>query len=148
MPDDDGPSPEPPAAGTSSRHRDAHALHDVDHQVEPEHTAIGVVPDHVEVDTAISSLVDIGVTRDHVHVLQGSDGIELLQPGGTRVAEVLGRLLSDAPEFRDEIIEGLEHGHAALVVTHVADDEGDVVRDHLQDIGLERVHFFGTWVAE
>lgn len=116
--------------------------------VEPTNTVIGVVPRSGDADQAVAALEDIGIDSGRIRRLQGKAGIAALEPDGNRVVEKLGSLLSEATEFRDQLIRALSRGQCAIMVTEVDDDFGHELRTRMQDVGLEEVHHFGDWVAE
>lgn len=116
--------------------------------VEPKNTVIGVVPSGGDGDEVVAALESAGVDGGRIRRLQGEAGIEALQPGGSGVVAKLGELLSEATEFRDEVIQAMEAGRCAIMVTEVDDDDGHGLKVTMQGAGLERVHHFGDWAAE
>ncbi len=116
--------------------------------IEPTNTVIGVVPASEDADAVVASIEAAGIDGGRIRRLQGEAGVSALQPGGSGLVEKLGELLSEATEFRDEVIQALEAGRCAIMVTDVDDDDGHDLKAAMQDAGLERVHHFGDWAAE
>lgn len=115
--------------------------------VEPRRSVIGVFPEGVDTGEVTAALEADGIDSDRIHVVSGDEGIELLD-SGSGLLDALGKVLSDATEFRDRAIAALEAGRCVLVIDRVDDEAGSRLRGRVEALGLVEVHHFGKWTTE
>jgi len=103
----------------------------------PSEAIVGRLHD-TTVDSFASAMADAGVDDTRMHVLNGPEGIEVLENLGT----TLGRLFG--PD-RQEPVEFLRAGATLVAVFGVASHDQDQVATAVAEAGAQVLHRFGKW---
>ncbi len=104
----------------------------------PSEAIVGRLHDDTTVDAFASALAGAGVDDARLHVLNGPEGIEVLENLGTPLGRFFG------PD-RQEPVELLRAGATLVAVLDVAGHDQDHVATAVADAGAQVIHRFGKW---
>lgn len=106
-------------------------------------------------DAALRTLADAGFDVDDIHVLHGSEGVDILDIDGSRhgtlarISRLMHTVMSDTETHEMELMrEHLEQGHIVIAVPAAHDDAREQVRRIMHDNDGHHITFFSRFYIE
>jgi hypothetical protein len=90
------------------------------------------------VQDVADALTKAGIDPSTVHFLAGTGGAAFLEQLGNWFTRALSEGLTEARE-------SLESGATMVGVFEVADSDSEAIRKTLFEVGVESLHYFGSW---